>query len=91
MNEIAIWLLAVSLIFPRISLLIAWFGGQIPHNDIPFIGDALLAVLLPRVLMLIYIGTNLGVGNVWFIIHAIVLGLVALGSIAQSNSYSKSK
>jgi Na+/alanine symporter len=79
-HEIATWFLVISLIFPRITLLIAWLNGSIPYNTIPFILDAVMAVFLPRVLILIYIGTNMGCDNAWFIIHAIVGALVWIGS-----------
>ena len=71
MHNIETWLLVLTLIFPRIGLLIAWFGHQIPYNTVPFIGDAFLAVFLPRLLMVIYIAGCLGTGNVWFWAHLI--------------------
>lgn len=71
MHTIEMWLLVLTLFFPRIGLIIAWFGGQIPHNDIPFIGDAFLTFFLPRLLMVIYIAGCLGTGSGWFWIHLI--------------------
>lgn len=68
-NPIATWLLVLTLFIPRISLLIAYFGHQIPQNNIPFIGDLLLYVFLPRVLMVIYIYDNMGYHNAWFWLH----------------------
>ena len=68
-NPIATWLLVLTLFIPRISLLIAYFGHQIPPNNIPFIGDLLLYVFLPRVLMVIYIYDNMGYNNAWFWLH----------------------
>lgn len=90
MHEIEMWLLIVTLIFPRIGLLIAWFSHQIPYNTIPFIGDMFLAIFLPRVLMIIYIASNLGVNNGWFWAHIIVfimaIGVNALRVTVKSKS-----
>jgi ATP/ADP translocase len=58
-------------IFPRISLFIAYCNNQIPHNNIPFFGDLISAVIVPRILILVYIGSNLGCDTGWFIIHLI--------------------
>ncbi|MGH2574561.1 MAG: hypothetical protein ACRDFC_02555 [Ignavibacteria bacterium] len=44
----------------------------IPNNTVPFIGDVLLTIFLPRVLVLIYIAANLGTTSVWFWIHLVV-------------------
>ncbi len=52
----------------------------IPLNNIPFIGDALLTVFLPRVLILIYIADNLGTGSIWFWIHLAAAIIVYSGS-----------
>lgn len=75
-NPIATWLLVLTLFIPRISLLIAYFSHQIPSNNIPFFGDALLWVFLPRVLMVIYIYDHMGYMNAWFWIHIVVAILV---------------
>jgi hypothetical protein len=73
-NDIELWLLIITLIVPRIGLLIAWLSGQIPYNTIPFVGDVVLAIFLPRLLMTMYIATNLGTANPWFWIH--LLGFI---------------
>jgi len=70
------WLLVVTLFLPRIALGIAYISGQIPPNSIPFIGDLLLYIFLPRLLMIIYIYDNLGWENPWFWIHIVVAVLV---------------
>lgn len=70
------WLLVVTLFLPRIALLIAYFSHQIPLNNIPFIGDLLLYIFLPRLLMIIYIYDNMGWENPWFWIHIVVAILV---------------
>jgi hypothetical protein len=70
------WILVLTLFLPRIALLIAYFSHQYPPNNIPFIGDALLYVFLPRLLMVIYIYDNMGWQNPWFWIHIVVAILV---------------
>lgn len=70
------WLLVVTLFLPRIALLIAYFSHQIPLNNIPFIGDLLLYIFLPRLLMIIYIYDNMGWENPWFWIHIVVAIIV---------------
>ncbi len=70
------WLLVVTLFVPRIALAIAYFSHQIPANTIPFIGDVLLYVFLPRVLMVIYIYDHLGWQNPWFWIHIVAAVIV---------------
>jgi hypothetical protein len=87
MEHITTWLLVLTLFIPRISLLIAYFSHQIPYNNIPFIGDLLLYVFLPRVLMLIYIVDNLGVSSPWFWIHLVV----AIAVWGKSSNYAYKK
>lgn len=70
------WVLVVTLFLPRIALLIAYFSHQVPYNNIPFIGDLLLYVFLPRLLMIIYIYDNMGWQNPWFWIHIVVAIIV---------------
>lgn len=72
MHNIDTWFLVLSLFFPRITLLIAWFDHSIPVNTIPFWGDCFMTIFIPRILILIYIGTNMGTGSVWFIVHLIM-------------------
>ena len=83
------WLLVLTLFVPRISLLIAYFIHQVPYNNIPFIGDILLYVFLPRVLMLIYIVDNLGTSSPWFWIHLVVAVLVYFGGGKKYRKYRK--
>ena len=76
--DIPLWFLVLSLILPRITLLIAWFSGSIPPNDIPFWGDFFMAVFVPRVLILIYIAGILGVMSAWFWIHLVFMAFSVL-------------
>jgi hypothetical protein len=69
--DIPVWFLILGLLFPRLTLLIAYCNDAIPTNNIPFWGDFMMAVFIPRILISIYIGTTMGCDNVWFIIHVI--------------------
>lgn len=71
--------LVLSLFLPRTILIVYYFIHQIPANNMPFIGDALLTVFLPRVLVLIYVADNLGTSSPWFWIHLVVAIFVYLG------------
>jgi len=64
--------LVLSLFIPRITLIIFFFTHSIPYNNVPLIGDFLLTVFLPRVLILIYIVENFGVDSPWFWIHLVM-------------------
>jgi hypothetical protein len=70
------WILVLTLFIPRITLAIAYFSHQYPPNNIPFIGDLLLYVFFPRVLMIIYIYDIMGWQSPWFWIHIVVAIMV---------------
>ena len=83
---IPLWWLVLSLIFPRITLIFSYFHHTLPpHHGIPDWGGLILWVILPRVLVLIYIYQNLGIG-LWFFIHAFVALCVWGGSGSQAHS-----
>ncbi len=64
--------LILSLFIPRITLIIYYLLHQIPINTVPFFGDIILTILIPRALILIYIVQNLGIMSPWFWVHLIV-------------------
>jgi hypothetical protein len=70
MNDIATWFLILSLFLPRLALIIAWCTSGVPANTIPFWGDFFMTLFLPRILILIYIITNMGFGG-WAVAHLI--------------------
>ncbi|MFN2412746.1 MAG: hypothetical protein ABR535_06800 [Pyrinomonadaceae bacterium] len=76
-----IYFLIFSLFFPRIVLLIYFFlfPNLYPANTVPQLADILLGIFAPRVLILIYIYQNMGVENIWFIAHLIVMILAYFG------------
>jgi hypothetical protein len=84
-HEIATWFLVLALFVPRITLLIAYLTHGIPPNNIPFIGDVLLAAILPRALVVIYIYENMGTGP-WFWVHlamAIAVYIFGVGRVSR--------
>lgn len=84
-TPIETWLLLLTLFLPRLGLLIAWFSGDIPPNTVPFFGDMILAIILPRLLMLIYIATNLGFEG-WFFAHTIAWAIAIFLAILRKNT-----
>lgn len=77
-----------TLFFPRLTLLYCYAMGVMPANAMPFWGDVVMSVFVPRVLVLIYIFTNLGAESGWFWAHVVAMILV-YGSSASSSSDSK--
>ena len=83
--QIQVWFLVLSLFLPRVALLIAYCSNSIPPNTIPFLGDLVMAFLIPRVLILIYIGTCMGIGTLFWIHLVAALLAYASGAIRASN------
>ncbi|MBS1519274.1 MAG: hypothetical protein JSS91_14410 [Bacteroidetes bacterium] len=81
--------LVLSLFLPRITLIIFFLLHHIPLNSVPFIGDILLTVFIPRALILIYIAQNLGTDSPWFWIHLVVAVMVYLGGGKKYRDYRK--
>ena len=66
------WFLVISLFFPRLCLLVAYFSSSIPNNDVPLFFDFLGFAIVPKLLIMYYIWyAELGIG--WIIAHAIAL------------------
>lgn len=80
--------LVLSLFIPRLSLILFYFIHSIPYNNVPFIGDVLLTIFLPRVLIIIYIVENFGTQSPWFWIHLVVAIIIY---ITTSNKITKRK
>lgn len=84
------YFLLFSLFFPRLVLLIYFLlQGHFPQSTIPFIGDVLLAIFIPRILILIFIYQNMGYNNIWFAAHLIVLILVYFGGTSKSVNWRR--
>lgn len=79
-GNLELWFLILAIAFPRLALLIAWiFGGMPPHVGIPFWLCVLGSIFFARILVTIFIGINLGTSSPWFIAHALVAFINALG------------
>ena len=78
-HALPLWFLVFSLFLPRIALLLLWLEGPLAafhlHGLIPLI----VAVLLPRVLILYLIYLDQGI-SLWFIIHLVAALMVWGGS-----------
>jgi hypothetical protein len=78
-HALPLWFLVFSLFLPRIALLLLWLEGPVAafhlHGLIPLI----VAVLLPRVLILYLIYLDQGI-SLWFIIHLVAALMVWGGS-----------
>jgi len=78
-HTLPLWFLVFSLFLPRIALFLLWLQGQtLPfhlHGLLPLI----VAVLLPRVLVLYMIYLDQGI-SLWFVIHLVAAVLVWGGS-----------
>ena|ERR1700742_4672514 len=78
-HNIPLWFLVLSLFLPRICMAVAW----LQHSMTTFIPPTLsiipviVALLIPRVLILFWIYQDQGI-TIWFLIHLIAL-LVAWG------------
>jgi len=78
-HGLPLWFLVFSLFLPRIALIIAWFDRDLVRFHLDSLIAPILAVLLPRVLILVLIYRDQGL-TLWFLIHAIVALLVWSGT-----------
>jgi hypothetical protein len=78
-HQIPLWFLVLSLFLPRICIVIAWFQQSIPQYIPQTVGiiPAIVALLIPRLLILFWIYTDQGI-TIWFLLHVIAL-LIAWG------------
>lgn len=78
-HSLPLWFLVFSLFLPRIAIVVAWLQHSVP-TYIPStvsILQIIIAVLIPRILILFWIYQDQGV-SLWLLIHAIGL-IVAWG------------
>lgn len=73
-HGIPVWFLVLSLFLPRICIVVAWFQHNMPQFIPPQVNllQIIVAVLIPRILILFWIYTDQGV-TIWFLLHAIAL------------------
>lgn len=76
-----LWFLVLALFLPRVALIFAWFNGNLHPFHLDTYGwvPLIVAILLPRVLVLVLIYQDQGL-SVWFLIHAVALLMVWGGS-----------
>ena len=74
------WFLVLSLFLPRISLLVLYLGGHTGNLFVINLIPALIALLVPRILILFWIYSVQGL-SIWFLIHAVGL-LIAWGGFS---------
>ena len=75
-----LWFLVFSLFLPRISLLVLYLQGHTGSTFTISLVPTLIALLVPRILILFWIYTVQGL-SLWFLIHAVAL-LIAWGGFS---------
>lgn len=75
-----LWFLILSLFLPRLSLLALYLQGHTGNVFVISLIPTVIALLVPRILILFWIYTTQGL-SLWFLIHAVAL-LVAWGSFS---------
>ena len=75
-HALPLWFLVLSLFLPRICIVIAWLQRSVPVYIPAAVGliQIIVAVLIPRLLILFWIYSDQGIG-IWFLIHAVALVL----------------
>jgi hypothetical protein len=84
-HALPLWFLVFSLFLPRIALLVLWLDGPLAHFHLHGFLPLVVAVLLPRILVLYLIYLDQGI-SLWFIIHLVAALLTWGGS---GNYYSR--
>ena len=79
LHNLPLWFLVFSLFLPRVALAIAWLQGVLVPFHLGGIVPLVIAVLLPRVLILYMIYTDQGL-SLWFLIHLVAAVVVWGGS-----------
>lgn len=78
-HVLPLWFLVFSLFLPRVALAVAWLQGVLLPFHLHGIVPLVIAVLLPRVLILYLIYIDQGL-SLWFLIHLLAALLVWGGS-----------
>jgi hypothetical protein len=74
-HALPLWFLVFSLFLPRIALLLAWFDRDLVRFHLDSLIAPILALLLPRILILVLIYRDQGL-SLWFLIHLVVALMV---------------
>ena len=70
-HALPLWFLVFSLFLPRVSLIVAWFDHDLARFHLDSIISPIMALLLPRVLIMVLIYRDQGI-SLWLLIHLIV-------------------
>ena len=73
-HTLPLWFLVLSLFLPRICIVLAWLQHSMPAYVPQTVNliQILVAVIIPRILILFWIYQDQGIG-LWFLIHAVAL------------------
>ena len=78
-HTLPLWFLVFALFLPRVALFLLWLEGATTAFHLHGIFPLLVAILLPRVLVLYLIYLDQGI-SLWFVIHLVAAVLVWGGS-----------
>lgn len=78
LHTLPFWFLVFALFLPRIALLVAWVDGALNPFHLQGLLPLVVAVLLPRVLILYLIYIDQGL-SLWFVVHLVVALMVGAG------------
>jgi hypothetical protein len=78
-HVLPLWFLIFALFLPRIALLVLWFETPLTYFHLHGIIPLLVAIFLPRLLVLYMIYLDQGI-SLWFIIHLVAALMVWGGS-----------
>ena len=79
--ELPLWFLLLSLLLPRVSLIIAYFADSLIAFNLGW-GSLILGVLIPRVLVLFLIYHGHGM-SIWLLVHLIAMVVVFIAFISS--------
>jgi hypothetical protein len=78
-RTLPLWFLVFSLFLPRVALFLMWLqGGVLPFRIVGLL-PLIVAILLPRALVLYLIYLDQGI-SLWFVVHLVVALMVWGGS-----------
>jgi hypothetical protein len=78
-HTLPLWFLVFSLFLPRVALLVLWLEGGTAVFQMHGLLPLIVAVVLPRVLVLYLIYLDQG-ASLWFVIHLVAAVLTWAGS-----------
>ncbi|HTT77994.1 MAG TPA: hypothetical protein VMF50_18670 [Candidatus Binataceae bacterium] len=79
MHILPLWFLLLSLLLPRVSLVIGYLRGELTPFSLSGWIPPTLAVLIPRALILVLIFEDRGFGW-WLLVHALAMACTYLSA-----------